>query len=100
MKTVYLSGKITGCKKEETVKKFEKFEKNFSKSGYRVISPLKNGLPWNVPWLLHMMLDIILLVFRADCVFFMADWKQSRGAKIEKKIAEATGKLILVEDND
>jgi hypothetical protein len=93
---IYISGKITGLPKAEVLSKFEAAERILTEQGYEVISPLKTGIPYNLPWENHIAMDIVLLI-GCDAVYFLADWNLSKGATLENNIAELTGKQIIYE---
>jgi hypothetical protein len=94
---IYISGKITGLPFDEVQTKFAAAERNLTEQGYEVISPLKNGIPYNSPWESHVAMDIILIL-GCEAVYFLPDWNLSKGATIEKNIAELTGKTIIYEN--
>ncbi len=64
--------------------------------GSEPVNPMKNGLPENAPWELHMALDIVLLM-GCESIYLLPDWEHSRGATLEKTIAELTGKQLIYE---
>lgn len=96
MKRIYISGQITGLPFERAQAKFAAAEKTLAEQGYQAISPLKNGIPRNFPWESHIAMDIVLLI-GCDAAYFLPDWNLSRGATLEKNIAELTGKQIIYE---
>jgi hypothetical protein len=97
MKKIYVSGKITGLPFDEVQAKFAAAERFLTEQGYEVVSPLKNGIPDNFPWEIHIAIDIVLLI-GCEAVYFLPDWHLSKGATIEKTIAESTGKTIIYEN--
>jgi hypothetical protein len=96
MKKIYISGQITGLPFDEVKAKFAVAERNLTEQGYEVISPLKTGIPYNFPWESHIAMDIVLLI-GCEAVYFLPDWSLSKGATLEKNIAELTGKQIIYE---
>ena len=74
---VYIAGKITG---DENYKlKFSAIEKILQEFGYVVLSPavLAAGMtPADYMRICFAMIDT------ADCVYFLPDWKQSKGAQL------------------
>lgn len=54
------------------------------------VNPMKNGLPETASWKQHMVKDIEMLL---DCeaILMLSCWRTSKGAKIEKAIAEQMG---------
>ncbi|MDR1553342.1 MAG: DUF4406 domain-containing protein [Prevotellaceae bacterium] len=97
MKKCYISGAITGLPPGEVQAKFAAAERILTEQGYEVISPLKNGLPCHCPYEQYMAVDIVLLI-GCEAVYFLPDWSLSKGATLEKNIAELTGKTIIYEN--
>ena len=95
-KKIYISGQISGLPTDKAIENFERAEKIIVSEGADPVNPMKNGLPENAPWELHMALDIVLLI-GCEAVFLLQDWDHSRGATLEKTIAELTGKQIIYE---
>lgn len=93
---VYISGQITGLQPEKAREKFERAEQVVMAGGAEPVNPMKNGLPDNAPWELHMALDIVQLL-GCETIYLLPDWEHSRGATLEKTIAELTGKRIIYE---
>jgi hypothetical protein len=90
---VYISGKISGESPNHVRDKFDKAEQYINGMGFTAISPLKNGLPEQAPWIEHMKRDISFL-FEADAIYMLEDYKKSNGALIELEIAK--GRQILI----
>jgi len=95
-KKIYISGQITGLQPEKAREKFERAEELIRQMGAEPVNPMKNGLPENAPWELHMALDIVLLM-GCESIYLLPDWEHSRGATLEKTIAELTGKQLIYE---
>jgi hypothetical protein len=93
---VYISGKITGLPFQEVESKFYRAETYLVGLGYNVVNPVRNGLPQSASWEKHMLTDIDLL-FDCDAIYLLRDWLDSKGAMIEKHIAEVTGKQMFYE---
>lgn len=93
---IYISGKITGRDLEEARKQFDKAEQYWISQGIEVVNPMKevpaeDGKPWDY----YMRRDIKLLM-DCDAIYMMDGWKTSRGAKIEKYIAEQLGMKLYI----
>jgi hypothetical protein len=99
MKKIYISGKITGLPSGEVQAKFEAAKKFVSEQGYEAVSPLENGLPFDYPWIQHLKMDIMLLM-DCDAIYLLSDWCDSKGAMLEKNIAEALGMEMIYEKED
>ena len=89
-KKIYISGQISGQPIDSVREKFERAERRIKAMGSEPVNPMKNGLPENAPWELHMALDIVLLM-GCESIYLLPDWEHSRGATLEKTIAELTG---------
>jgi hypothetical protein len=94
MKKIYISGKISGLPENEVKEKFDKAEREMLERGYEVVNPLKKAIPYSASWQIHIAIDIILLM-GCDAIYLLSDWIYSRGASLEQKIAETTGKEII-----
>ncbi len=95
MKTIYISGKITGMELSEAQNKFNAKELELLKGGDRVINPMKissfkEGKMW-----IDYMCDDIKHLFTATAIYMMPCWKDSQGAKIEHCIAQHLGLEII-----
>jgi DNA-binding MarR family transcriptional regulator len=98
MSKIYISGKITGLPLEEVKEKFEKAEKILIAQGYEVVNPTRNGIPESEPWDVHVAFDIVAML-GCSAVYLLQDWPYSKGATIEKSVAEIAGKEIIYEKN-
>ena len=86
MKTIYLSGKITGDKfyAEKFIRMGQQLKND---TGSRIINPI-----YVRPWLgvkewFFYIVPAVKNVYRADAVYLLPDWKQSKGAIIEFVVA-------------
>jgi len=93
---IYISGKISGLPFDEVKAKFERAERKLARLGYEPVNPLNNGLTVDDSWAAHMVKDIETL-FTCEGILLLEDWQQSKGARIEKNIAEEMGFKILHE---
>lgn len=88
-KKIYIAGKVTGLPEKYVEKKFNKVQHILEAIGYKVINPinevLKHGDGWATNWEDAMYICIEAML-DADIVFFMWDWRESEGAKLEYKI--------------
>lgn len=89
-KVVYLSAPISGFDINERRETFERMENELKKLGYKVLSPMKNGLSQDEPTSRHMKRDIILLL-QSDVIFLMTGWNRSAGCLTELNVATACG---------
>ena len=91
---IYISGQISGLPLDEAKAKFQTVETKLKAQGYETVNPLKNGIPDNEAWEVHMAADIVLLL-DCDAIYMLPGWESSKGATLEKNIAERTGKKII-----
>lgn len=99
-KKVYISGRITGKPLHEAKEVFSKAATDLKKRGYIPINPFENGVDEDASWNEHMKADIKLML-DCDMVLLLPDWKHSKGANIEKDLADVLGiKCIDYERNN
>jgi hypothetical protein len=91
---LYLSGKITDYQKAAEFR-FDMAEQECKQAGYKVYNPWKEGkwlkveLDTDVPseqQFMHFYVDNIL--FKMDCIYMLASWSNSAGARIERAVAK------------
>ncbi len=92
----YISGKITGLPQDQVVAKFTQAAEQVISYGHKPVNPLDNGLPFDESWNKHIVADIALLV-ECDAIYLLSDWKNSKGARIEEKIAQECGLEIVMQ---
>lgn len=88
---IYLSGKMHGVP-EMNFPKFNRHAKQLRNLGYEVLNPAEN--PPRSCWEEYMKLDITNMV-TCDTVAVLDDWKNSRGARVEVKLARELGLRII-----
>jgi hypothetical protein len=93
-KRCYNSGKITGLPKSEYLFNFMIADCEIENKGYFAVDPLFQGLKKNAPWLAHMIIDVLLML-TCSTVYFQRNWKDSKGARIEHRIAKFFGLKII-----
>jgi hypothetical protein len=87
---IYISGPITGDPNAKA--KFDKAQKKLAAPALEIINPFeiaeREGLDARgATWEEYMSADIRELV-TADFIYMLPGWKQSRGARIERKLAK------------
>lgn len=90
---VFISGKISGEDYYKAYHKFSEAEKHLESIGYKVINPMvlcKKKWSW-----LHCMIICLYHLCRCKCLLQLPDWRKSRGARIEYRIASLLNKDIL-----
>lgn len=92
---IYISGPITN--NQNYMEDFERAERRLKEEypDAEIINPAKISqlLPKSFSWGDYMAI-CIPLVFRADIVYLLEDWENSKGACLEKEIAEQCDKTI------
>lgn len=86
MKTVYISGRISGLQEVVYKKHFADAEKLLKEMGYTVVNPAKKGVIPGYKWEDYMREDIKLLL-DCDYIYFLPAWSESRGAIFEHDLA-------------
>lgn len=92
IKTIYLSGKITG--EENYKEKFAEAESKLTEMGYKVVNPSVISVFdfFTHEQFLHIDYSLIDC---CDALFMLPDWQNSKGAIKEWHYAEAHGKTII-----
>jgi len=94
---IYISGKVTGEAYLGCYKKFSDMEEKLKQCKYLVINPMRLCKPsWS--WQRCMIKCVFYLIFKADVLLLLSDWENSRGARLEKRIAAWFKKTILEEN--
>lgn len=94
MKKAYISGAISGIPFDEVIAKFREAEEHLTNEGWQPVNPLHNGLPVESSWKQHMIKDIEMLM-NCDAIFMLPCWSGSKGARIEKMIAQEMGMKVF-----
>lgn len=97
MRRIYISGKITGD--DNYKNKFEAAEKallKFFDNKVDVINPAKLDLGSYATWEQYMRIDIQMLC-SCNTIYMLSDWKKSKGARFEHKVAQKLGIEIVYE---
>lgn len=90
---VFISGKVSGEDYQKCFDKFRITEDILNNGGYDVINPL-TIVPQGTSWTDAM--DIIRPhLINSDIVLFLPDWKNSRGACVEREWAKHYNKKIV-----
>lgn len=94
---LYISGRITGIKYPTAVRNFAHAQRYWERKGYKVVNPInlcKQG--WN--WYICMAICLYHLLW-CKYVYMLPNYKRSRGAMIEYKVAKKLGKIIYKNGN-
>lgn len=93
-KRIYIAGKVTGEEREVCWPKFQKVKFNLEALGYEVINPLEVVCADETCWDTAMKKCIAALM-TCDMIYLLSDWRESKGAKIEHKLAKSLNIEIL-----
>lgn len=105
-KKIYIAGKVSGEDAATVTMKFGQVQKRLEKAGYTVINPLKvvaeamaaTNESWlKTPWEVAMKICITAML-KADKVYMLKDWQQSRGASVEHELAKGLNMDIIYDD--
>lgn len=94
----YNSGKIGGLNYLVAYDHSHKADGEIEAMGFTPVNPIKQGLKPSAPYWAHMIADILLLA-RCRHIYMQRNWKESRGAKIEYKVAKLLRIQIWYQDN-
>lgn len=83
---VYIAGKISGLDHDKAYEKFDEAETMLQAIGLKAINPMKGG-DWSLSWEKQMVRCVDLLM-HCDAILMLDNWIESRGARIEKYIAD------------
>jgi hypothetical protein len=96
-KKVYISGKISGLRRDEYMKMFGIAEQMLREKGYKVVNPTRFFLSRHYQRLCRLIghqnaYDLTLLydlwrLMRCDQIYKLPGWQQSKGANIESCVA-------------
>lgn len=93
-KRVYISGKITGIE-EEAKEKFARAEKDMITEGLKPINPMHMA-GYDLDYSKYMQIDLTLLE-TCSAIYMLENWKDSKGAKIERDFALSIGLEVIYE---
>lgn len=93
---IYISGGISGYPLEERRAVFARAEEELRSRGYAPVNPFNNGVSLGAPYGDHMRTDLCMLL-DCDGIYMLRGWESSRGACLERAVAEACGLSIMDE---
>jgi hypothetical protein len=97
MKTIYISGQISGLLYEVALVSFDKAEKYLKSIGYAVVNPMTH-LSFNETWSwFDYMGEDIKLLGKCQSIYMIKGWENSDGACIEHEIAKRKKLTIIYE---
>ena len=91
---IYISGQISGLNLNEAKATFKAVEGYLMETGCEVINPFNLFKEQDLTWSEFMVVDIKALL---DCnaICMIKGWEQSKGARLEKHIAEELGFYVI-----
>lgn len=90
--TVYISGKISGLDLDVAKTHFKAAELELKERGFNTVNPFDLNAD-TAEWKDAMINDITFL-FNCDGIYLLNNWRRSRGARIERIIAQELGLFI------
>lgn len=94
---VFISGKVTGIPRDETLRKFEKAKMLLLQNTFDYINPME-VVPEDASNSEAMRI-LLPMVCECDALLLLSDSKFSEGSKIEEMTARYCGKQIFMEDD-
>ena len=92
---VYISGKITGLHPREYRGKFKAAVRKLNEMGHEAINPARMDV-YNLTYAQYMAIDGMLVKF-SDAIYMLDNWEDSKGARMEKELAESLGLKVMYE---
>lgn len=96
---IYIAGKVSGEKLIDLHNKFHHWQIALESMGFEVANPMCLVKDFRTPWDAAMRTCVAELV-TCYAVFMLPCWQNSRGAKIEKQIAESLNIPVFTEKED
>ena len=97
MRRIYISGKISGLPIEQATYNFAESAKICEREGKKPINPMSFKHFRRNFWIGYMVIDIIMLLTCSE-IYLQSDWLESKGARIEYKVAKFFRKKINRKD--
>lgn len=98
-KKIYIAGKISGEDVASCTMKFGKAQKELEQQGFEVLNPLEIVGTWKITWE-EAMKKCISALITADALVLLHDFKESKGAMIEEKLASDLNMRVFIGTRD
>lgn len=93
---IYIAGKVTGTPIAECTMKFGIAQKMWEAKGHDVLNPLVLVNDWHATWESAMRICLAAISVAQEA-YFLSDWQDSKGARLEHTICQALGMKIHYE---
>lgn len=97
MKRIYISGRISGLEFAEYSKRFGEVEVMLVERGLEVVNPVKIKPDCKAPEYKDFMLADLAELWDCGAIYMLANWRESRGARIEHAVAIELGMEVYYE---
>lgn len=92
---VYIAGPMTGYK-DFNFPAFTAAAKDLRDRGFDVLNPVEIAPEQGKSWAYYMRKDLAEML-TCDAIYLLKGWHESKGASLEKHVAEALGMLVSYE---
>lgn len=91
---VFIAGKVSGIRRQQAVELFKDAEQHLHKNGYKSINPF-SITPQICTWPYAMRITLSYMVNHCNKIYLLNNWGDSKGARIQKSLADALGFSII-----
>ena len=92
---IYIAGPMTGYP-DHNFPAFHAAAKSIRDEGFSVINPAEICPELGKPWEYYMRRDLTEML-KCDVIYLLKGWDKSKGALLEKHVAEALGMAVIYE---
>ncbi len=96
MSRIYIAGKVTGEDPALVKSKFAIAQIDLINQGHIAVNPIDVVKDFNTPWDIAMG-KCLKALLSCQTAYFLKDWKDSKGAKVEHAFAKELGLTIIYE---
>lgn len=97
---IYISLPITNLDEKKQREKADRVKTMLSKMGHDAINPFEIYVGTDASYGQCLGADITALIDHASAIFLCKGWRESKGCRIEKFVAETMGKKIIYEERE